>query len=330
MPLRIGSLIWLLALLTVSSTVVYAQPQRPSGYPNKLVRIVVPYGPGGLADLLSRLVAERLSAGWGEPVIVENRPGANGSIGIDLVVKAAPDGYTLVTVPVANLAVNPHLNAKLPYDVFKDLAPVSLIASVHNVLVVNPSSQAMTAKELIALAKSKTGRLTYSTPGVSSQGHIAAEMFNSLFGVSTVHVPYNSVGAATKDLLGGQVDFAFVQMPAALALIQSGKLRALGVASSRRSIFLPNVPTISEATGVAEFEAVSWSALMAPAGTPEPIRNAISADIQRMLALPEVQERLKSFGAEPVGTTPPELATIMRAESNRYEEIIRKAKIRTE
>lgn len=318
-----------LALIAPWHQAVQAQ-ERPAGYPNKLVRIIVPYGPGGLADLLSRLVAERFTASWGQPAIVENRPGANGSIGIDMVVKAAPDGYTFATVPVANLAVNPHLNAKLPYDVFKDLTPVSLIASVHNVLVVKPDSRATSAKELIALAKGRPGALSYSTPGVSSQGHIAAEMFNSMFGMSTLHVPYNSMGAAVKDVLGGQVDFAFAQMPSALALIQGGKLRALGVASERRSSFLPNVPTIAEATGVKQFEAVSWSALMAPAGTPETIRAAAAAEIKRMLAVPEVQERLKSLGAEPVGTTPQELGKIMRAEWQRYEEVIRKANIRAE
>ncbi|MGH8669945.1 MAG: Bug family tripartite tricarboxylate transporter substrate binding protein, partial [Burkholderiales bacterium] len=288
------------------------------------------YGPGGLADLLSRMVAERFNTSWGQPVIVENRPGANGSIGISQVVKSAPDGYTFATVPVANLAVNPHLNAKLPYDVFTDLAPVSLVASVHNVLVVNAGSSVTTARELVALAKSKPGARRFSTPGVSSQGHIAAEMFNFQMGLSTLHVPYNSMGAAIKDVLGGQVDFAFSQMPAALALIQGGKLRALGVASEKRSAFLPEVPTVAEATGVAQFEAVSWSALMAPAGTPEPIRAAAAAEIQRMLAVPEVRERLRLLGAEPAGTTPEELAKIMRDESARYGDIIRKAKIRVE
>ena len=308
----------------------HAQAQRPAGYPNKLVRIIVPYGAGGLADLLSRLVAEHLGSTWSQPVIVENRAGANGSIGIDLAVKSAPDGYTFVTVPVANLAVNPHLNAKLPYDVFRDLAPVSLVASVHNVLVVNPQSPAKTVGELVALAKAKPGGLSYSTPGVSSQGHIAAEMFNSIFGLNTLHVPYNSMGNAIKDVLGGQVDFCFSQMPAALALIQGGKLRALGVATSKRSSFLPEVPTVAEAGGIREFEAVSWSAVMAPAGTPEPIRTAVADEIKRMLANAQVQERLRSLGAEPVGTTPQELASIMRAESARYEQIIRKANIKAD
>jgi tripartite-type tricarboxylate transporter receptor subunit TctC len=326
---RFAALACAMALLAFWNTAAQAQAERPAGYPNRLVRIIVPYGPG-LADLLSRLVAERLNATWGQPVIVDNRAGATGSIGIDFVVKAPPDGYTFVTVPVANLAVNPHLNAKLPYDVFKDLAPVSLIASVHNVLIVHPESRATSVKELIALAKSKPGGLSYSTPGVSSQGHIAAEMFNSLFGVNTVHVPYTSMASAVKDVMGGQVDFAFSQMPTALALIQGGRLRALGVASAKRSTLLPDVPTISEATGTPEFEAVSWSALMAPAGTPEALRAGVAGDIQRMLATPEVQARLKSMGAEAVGSTPQDLAAIMRAESNRYGEIIRKAKIRAE
>jgi tripartite-type tricarboxylate transporter receptor subunit TctC len=320
---------FVLVLLGVSGT-VSAQAQRPQGYPNRLVKIIVPYGPG-LADLLSRTVAERLNTLWGQPVVVENRAGASGAVGIDMVVKSPPDGYTFVTVPVANLAINPHLNNKVPYDVFKDLAPVSLIASVDTVLIVAPDSPAKDVKGLIGLAKSKPAGLSYSSAGVASQAHIAAEMFNFVFSVRSVHVPYNSVAASVKDVLGGQVDFSFAQMPSALALIQGGKLRALAVANgARRSSLLPQVPTVVEATGVPEFEAVAWSALMAPAGTPEALRAGVAADIQRVLAIPEVQERLRSLGAEPNGTTPQELARIMRAESSRYEAVIRKANIRAE
>lgn len=319
-----------LALSCFATLPALGQAQRPAGYPSKLVKVIVPYGPGGIADLLSRILAERLGALWGQPIVVENRPGATGAIGIDLAIKSAPDGYTLVTIPVSNLAVNPHLGAKLSYDVFKDITPVSLIASVHNVLVVSPALGVSNLKELIVLAKAKPGVLSFSSPGVSSQGHIAGEMFNFLFGVSTLHVPYNGVGAAVKDVLGGQISFAFVQMPAALPLIQGDKLRALGVASAKRSSLLPNVPTVSEAAGIPEFEAVSWSAVMAPAGTPEAIRNAIAADIHRVVLLPEVQERLKLLGAEPVGSTPQELARVMKEESDRYGAIIRKAKIRGE
>lgn len=315
--------------LAAASAAAWADSQRPQGYPNRVVKIIVPYGPG-LADLLSRLVAERLSTMWGQPVIVENRPGATGNIGIDLVVKSPPDGYTFVTVPVSNLTINPHLNNKLPFDVFRDLAPVSLIASVDNVLVVPPQSGVSDVKSLIAKARSKAGGLSYSTPGVASQAHIAAEMFNFMFSARTVHVPYNSVAAAVKDVAGGQVDFMFCQMPSALPLIQGGKVRAIGVTSSKRSALLPEVPTVAEAAGVADFQAASWSALMAPANTPEALRDAVAADIHRLLAVPEVQQRLRSLGAEAVGTTPQELARIMRSESARYESIIRKANIRAD
>lgn len=310
-----------------SSPATFAQPQRPAGFPSKLVKIIVPYGPGGLADLLSRMLAVRLSSLWGQPVVVENRPGGTGAIGINMAAKSAPDGYTLVTIPVSNLAVNPHLGKKLPYDVFKDISPVSLIASVHNVLIVSLGLGVSNLKELIALAKAKPGQLSYSSPGVSSQGHIAGEMFNFLFGVSTLHVPYNGLGAAVKDVIGGQISFAFVQMPAALPVIQGGKVRALGVASAKRSSLLPNVPTVAESAGVPEFDAVSWSAIMAPAGTSEAIRNGIAADIQHIIALPEIQSRLRSLGAEPVGSTPQELARIMKAEFDRYGDIIKKADI---
>jgi tripartite-type tricarboxylate transporter receptor subunit TctC len=320
----------LIALSCFASVPALGQAQRPAGFPNKVVKIIVPYGPGGLADLLSRILAERLGTLWGQPLVVDNRPGGSGAIGIEMAIKSAPDGYTLVAIPVANLAVNPHLGAKLSYDVFKDITPVSLIASVHNVLVVSPALGVSNLKELIALAKAKPGALSFSSPGVSSQGHITGEMFNYLFGVSTLHVPYNGLNAAVKDVLGGQISFAFVQMPAALPLVQGDKLRGLGVSSAKRSALLPNVPTVAEAAGIPEFEAVSWSAIMAPAGTPEAIRNAIAADIHRVVFMPEIQERLKLLGAEPVGSTPQELARIMKEESDRYGAIIKKAKIRGE
>lgn len=320
-----------LALTASACNPVFAQASAgPGGYPNKLVRIIVPYGPGGAADLLARIVGERLSTFWGQPVIVENRPGATGNIGIEATVRAAPDGYTLAVIPVSNLAVNPHLYSKLPYDVFRDLAPVSLIAQVQNVLVVSPDGGPNSIRELVQAAKAKPGALTYSSPGVGSQAHVAGEMLNTLMDVSTVHVAYSGVGAAIKDVLGKQVTMMFAQMPAALPLVSSGKLRALGVASSKRSSFMPDVPTILEQTGVAGFEAVSWSALMAPAKTPEEIRSFIAAEVARALKTPEVQERLRGQGAEPVGSTPAELASTMKAEYTRYGEIIRKAGIKAE
>jgi tripartite-type tricarboxylate transporter receptor subunit TctC len=303
---------------------------RPEGFPNKLVRIIVPYGTGGAADLLARVVGAQLSTYWGQPVIVENRPGGNGAIGIEQVIRSAPDGYTMGCIAVSNLVVNPHLYSNLRFDVFTDLAPVSLIAQVQNVLVVGPALEVSNVRQLIDAAKSKPGTITYGSPGVGSQAHIAGEMFNSLMGVSTTHIPYNGVGAAMKDVLGGSVTLMFAQMQAALPLVNSGKVKALAVASPTRSAHLPNVPTILEQTGVQGFDTVAWSAFMAPAGTPEEVRSFIASEIKRALKVPEVQERLRAQGAEPVGSTPAELAHIMKTEHARYGEIIKKARIRLE
>lgn len=303
---------------------------RPEGFPNKLVRIIVPYGPGGAADLLARVVGERLSTYWGQAVIVENRPGGNGSIGIEQVIRSAPDGYTMGCIAVSNLVVNPHLYSDLRFNVFTDLAPVSLIAQVQNVLVVSPSLDINNVKQLIDVAKAKPGSLSYSSPGAGSQAHIAGEMFNFLMDVSMLHIPYNGVGAAIRDVLGGQVSLMFTQMQAALPLVNSGKLKALGVASPSRSTYLPNVPTILEQTGVQGFDTVAWSAFMAPAGTSEIIRSFIASEVGRALRVPEVHERLRAQGAEPVGSTPDQLARIMKTEHARYGEIIRKAGIRLE
>ncbi len=315
------------SLMMLTGYAIAQSGPGPAGYPNKLVRIIVPYGPGGAADLLARIVGERLSTFWGQSVIVENRAGATGNIGIEAVVRAAPDGYTLAVVPVSNLAVNPHLYSKLSYDVFRNLSPISLIAQVQNVLVVKPSAKIDNVRDLVQAAKAKPGALTYSSPGVGSQAHVAGEMLNSLMNIDTVHVAYGGVGAAIKDVMGGQVTMMFAQMPAALPLVTAGKLKALGVASNRRSPFMPSVPTIQEETGIAGLEAVSWSALMAPAKTPDELRSFIASEVARALKLPEVEARLRAQGTEPIGSTPSELAGIMKAEYLRYGEVIRKARI---
>ena len=203
-------------------------------YPSKPVRIIVPFGPGGAADTLPRLVGQKLSDIWGQPVVVENRTGAAGNIGMELGAKAAPDGYTLTSAPVGNLAINPHLYSKLSFDVLKDFTPITLIASVQNVLVLNPAVPANDLKELIAYAKARPGKLTYGSGGVGTQAHIGGEIFESMAGVHMVHVAYKGVGDSVRDLLGGQIDMIFAQIPAVKAHIDSGKLRALGVASLKR------------------------------------------------------------------------------------------------
>jgi len=312
-------------LLLLISTPLLAQ-----SWPAKPVRIIVPFGPGGASDLMPRIVAERLAGMWGQPVVIDNRPGAAGNIGMEAGAKAAPDGYTLLAAPNGNLVVNPHMYEKLSYDVFKDLVPVTRIASVQNVLVVPPELPAKSMKELIALAKAKPGELTFASPGNGSQAHVAVELLKLQLGLNIVHVPYTSVGNAMKDLLGGRISMMVAQVPAAQPHIQAGKLRALGVASSAPLAALPGVPTIAAEAGIPGFEAVSWYALVAPAGTPREAITRIHADTAKVLQISEVRERLAAMGAEPSGESPAELGARMKTESERWGEVVRKAKIKAD
>jgi tripartite-type tricarboxylate transporter receptor subunit TctC len=317
-------------LLLVALTAVPLAVPAQGDYPSKPVRIIVPFGPGGAADTLPRLVGQKLSDIWGQPVVVENRTGAAGNIGMEMGAKAAPDGYTLTSAPVGNLAINPHLYSKLSFDVLKDFTLITLIASVQNVLVLNPAVPANDLKELIAYAKTRPGKLTYGSGGVGTQAHIGGEIFESMAGVHMVHVAYKGVGDSVRDLLGGQIDMIFAQIPAVKAHIDSGKLRALGVASLTRSPVLPNVPTIAEAGGLPEFQAVSWYALVGPAGMPPAVVTKIQTDVARVIQLPEIRERLQGLGAEPVGSTPAALTAAMKADYDRYGAIIKRLGIRAD
>jgi tripartite-type tricarboxylate transporter receptor subunit TctC len=299
-------------------------------FPSKPVRIIVPFGPGGAADTLPRLLAQHLGPMWGQPVVVENRTGAAGNIGMEQGAKAAPDGYTLTSAPVGNLAINPHLYSKLTFDVLKDFTPITLVASVQNVLVLNPAVPANNLKELIAYAKARPGKLTYGSGGVGTQAHIGGEIFESMAGLHMVHVAYKGVGDSVRDLLGGQIDMIFAQIPAVKPHIDSGKLRALGVASPRRTPALPNVPTIDEAGGLSGFQAVSWYALVGPAGMPPAVTAKIQADAAKVIFLPEIRDRLVALAAEPVGSTSPELAAAIKADYDRYGTIIRRLGIKAD
>jgi tripartite-type tricarboxylate transporter receptor subunit TctC len=308
---------------------VAQQSESPSAYPTKVVRIVVPFGPGGALDLVSRLVAERLGQKWGQSVIVENKPGANGAIGIDFVSKSSPDGYTLISVPATNLVINPHLYAKLPYDPFKDLEPVTTLVSVPNVLVVSAGVPAKSLKELIALAKAKPDELTYSSPGPGSQAHLASEYLNGVAEVKVRHIPYNGIGQALQGVVAGEITMMFAQIQAATPFIQSGKVRPMAIATLKRSPLMPETPTLVE-LGLPDFEAVTWNALMAPRGTPPAIVAKIQADVSSVLLSPDVQSRLAAIGTEPVGDTPQQLTKQMNSEYKRYGELIRKFNIKIE
>jgi tripartite-type tricarboxylate transporter receptor subunit TctC len=295
-------------------------------YPTKPIRWVVPFPPGGPTDLLARTVGQKLSETWGQPIIIENKPGAGGNLGVDLAAKSLGDGYTLVIVPTGNITVNPTLFANLPYKP-SDLAPVTMLATVENVLVVNASVSARSLADLVTLAKSKPGVLTFASPGAGSQAHLAGELMKLAAGIDLLHVPYRGVGPALNDLVGGHVSMMFSQMSSALPHIQSGALRALGVASLKRSMVMGELPTIAE-QGFPGFEATSWYALMVPAGAPKDVITKLHAETVRILHLPDVKEKLAGLGADPVGNSPEELAATIREESERWAEVIRKQGIK--
>jgi tripartite-type tricarboxylate transporter receptor subunit TctC len=297
-------------------------------YPSKPVRIIVPFAPGGPADLLGRLAGQAVTDGLGQPAVVENKAGAAGNIGVEMIAKAPPDGYTLGIVPVGNVAVNPSLFTNLPYKA-SELAPVSLLATVENVLVVNASLPAGNLKELIALARQKPDTLSFASPGAGSQAHLAGELMALDANLKLVHVPYKGVGPALNDLVGGQVSMMFAQASAALPFVQQGKLRAIGLASLKRTAAMPQVPTLAE-QGLAGFEAVSWYALMAPAGTPAQVIDKLHGEMARMLARPETREKFAALGMEAGTGSPQQLAARITAETARWSDVIRKRNIKAE
>ena len=297
--------------------------QQIGAYPSKAIRMIVPFPAGGTADTLARITAQKLTERWGQQVIVDNRPGAGGNIGADVLAKSAPDGYTLMMGTTA-LAISAGLYSKLPFDVSKDFAPVTLVASVPMILVVHPSVPARSVKELLALAKSRPGLLTFSSAGNGTPSHLAGESFKKMTGTSMVHVPYKGGAPAVVDLLAGQVSLMLDNSLSVPGHIKAGKLRALGVSSSSRSRLLPEVPTIAEA-GVPGYEFISWFGVFAPAGTQRPVISTIHGEIRKILEIPEVQEKLRSQGAEPVGNTPEEFSRLFQSDVAKLAKLIKEA-----
>ena len=297
-------------------------------YPTKPVHIVVPFAPGGPTDALARVVGQGLAEAMGQPFIADNKAGAAGNIGVDQIAKATADGYTIGVVPAGNIAVNPTLYANLPYKQ-SELQPITMLATVENVLVVNESTPAKNLKDLLALAAQKPGTLSFASPGAGSQAHLAGELMALNSKVQLLHVPYKGTTPALNDLLGGQVTMMFAQMSSALPYIKAGKLRAIGVASLQRSAVLPDVPTIAE-QGLPDFEAVSWYALMAPTGTPMPVVDKLQSATATVLAKPEVKERLSALGFETGGGKPQALAATIKTETARWADVLKKRNIRIE
>ena len=291
-------------------------------YPSKPIRYVVPFPAGGPLDIVARALGQELNKSWGQPVIVDNRPGAGGNIGADFVAKSQPDGYTIVMGAVSTHAINVTLYSKLPYDPIKDFAPITLITSVPNVLVVHPSVPARNVKELIALAKARPGALNFASGSTGSAGHLAGELFKTMAHVDMAHIPYKGAAPAVVDLMAGQVSLMFDNLASALPNIKAGRVRALAVTTLRRSPMLPELPTISEA-GLRGFDVATWFGVLAPAGTPPEIVSKFNAEIVRILNTPAMKERLAVLGAEPVGNKPEEFAAFIKAEIPKYARVIK-------
>ena len=287
------------------------------------------YPPGGPTDFVARAIGAKLTEAWGQQVVIDNRAGAAGIIGTDLAAKAVPDGYTLLFGTSAGLTINPALVSKLPYDPVRDFAPVSLLVINPQILVVNNSVPVSSVKELIAYAKSRPGQLNYASVGQGSPNHLGMELLKALAGIDMVHVPYKGTGPAVTDLLGGQVQLMFNSMPLVLPLVKGGKLKGLAVGSAQRSPAVPDLPTVAEA-GVPGFENVTWYGMFAPAKTHKDVVAKLNAQVVKILADPEMAQRMASQGAEPRSTTPEELARFMRVESERWKKVIKTANIKLE
>jgi tripartite-type tricarboxylate transporter receptor subunit TctC len=297
-------------------------------YPAKPVRVIFPFPPGGPTDLLGRAVAQKLSDQTGQQFIADTRPGAGGNLGLELAAKAPPDGYTIVlSSPL--VAISPSLYAKLNYDPAKDLAPISQIAVIQNVLLVHPSVPAKTLKELIALARRNPGKFTFGSGGIGTTTHLAPELLQSLTGIKMVHVPYKGSGQALVGMIGGEVDMLIMAVPAAASQIQAGRARAIAVLSAQRSVVIPNTPTAAEA-GLEHFEVPIWYGMLAPAATPREIISRLNAELTKALSAPDLKERLGAAGIEPVTSTPEQFAAFIRSETARYAKVIKDAGIKPE
>jgi tripartite-type tricarboxylate transporter receptor subunit TctC len=301
--------------------------QAASAYPAKPIRIIVAYTPAGTTDILARAVGQKMTEAWGQTVIVDNRPGANGNIGTELTANATPDGYTITMGTAATHSINNTLYPTLKWDAVKNFAPISLVAMVPNVLVVNNSLPVKSVKALMAYGNANPGKLNHGSPGLGSTGHLCAELFKGISGIKMTHVPYKGSAPTLADLAGGQIQVVIDNLPPYLPHVQSGKIRGLAVTTAQRSPAAPNLPTIQEA-GVAGYEAGSWFGLLAPTGTPKNIVQKLSGETARILKVREVNERLSALGASPVGGTPEEFAAFIRSEQAKWRKVIQQAGIK--
>ena len=312
----------LLLLLALVTGTALAQP-----FPSKPVRWVVPFPPGGATDIIARIVAQKMSEAWAQPVVVENRAGAAGAIGSEAVARAAPDGYTILMGTTSTHAVGPAVNPRLPYNHLTDFAPVTLVATFPNVLVAHPST-ASSLKELIALLKANPGKYNFGSSGAGSSTHLAGELFKQMTGTDINHIPYKGTGPLLNDLMAGHVAFAFDQITAVMSGVQAGKMRALGVASTERAAALPDVPAINEV--LPAYEATAWVGIFAPAKTPPEIVGKVQGETRRIVQLPDIAQRLRELGATPVANPPAQFAEFVRQDTEKWRRLVATAKIQIE
>ena len=310
-------------LLTLGAWTAHAQE-----YPNKSVRIVLPFSAGGSSDPVARLIARHLTTALGQPFVVENRPGAGGNIGSDLVAKSAPDGYTLLFT-AGSFAVNPSLYSKLPFDPVKDFEPVVHVATLSGILVAHPSVPAANVKELVALSRTKPGGVTYASAGSGTVPHLAGELFRAASKAEMTHVPYKGSAPALTDLIGGQVQVMFANMPGTLQHVKAGRLKVLAVTGAKRSELVPDVPTIAE-SGLEGYDAPNWYGVFAPAGTPAAIVNRLNAEINKAMATPEFLDHMKLEGAEAIGGSPAQFRTFYRGEIERWAPVVKSAGVKAD
>lgn len=320
---KITSMILAGVTLAIVSASAFAQT-----WPIRPIRLIVPFAPGGGVDITARVIAPKLSEALGQTVVVENRGGAGGLIGVDMGAKASPDGYTFVIGTIGNIAIAPHLQTKMPYDPQKDLVPISQLANALNVMVVHPSVKATTVKEFIALAKKEGNKISFGSSGSGATDHLAGEVFNSLAGVNMTHIPYKGGAPAMVDLVGGQVQVVFATVSTAIGSIQGGKIRALGMTGNQRSERLPELSTISEA-GLLGFEVNNWYGLYAPAGTPKNIITRLNAEVVKTLALPDVKNRLLDTGIIATSSTPEAFAAYTQEETKKWGKVVKDANIKS-
>ncbi len=303
--------------------------QGADGYPARPVRLIVPFPPGGGTDILARVLAQKLTAAWGQQLVVDNRPGAGGTLGSRLLLDAQPDGYTLLMGTTSTHAIGPHLYAKPPYDPQRDFAPIDFVATSPNVLMVSAVLPVRSVKELIALAKAKPGTLNFGSSGIGTQFHLSGELLKLLAGIDIVHIPYKGTALVYPDMFSGQIALLFDVPPVALPHVQSGRVRALGVSGVRRIAVLPDVPTVAEA-GVPGYDADLWFALFGPAKLPRELVAKINQSFNRALQQQDLKERYAVLGAEPIGSTPERLAAFLRVENEKWAKVVKAAGVKAE